>query len=135
MAGCARYFMGIGARQALAEVILGRRPPLMPRARAEASPARVRSRDQFVLVLGQGREDSEDEATSGRCSIDAGSLAGEDTESDLSFVEVFDDLYQVLEAAAEAIKLPDDEVSSDWRALRLAAKSGRLSFRPEARFS
>ena len=51
-------------------VITGGRPPFLPLARAAASPALVRSRDQVPLELGQGAHDLEEQPAVGRRGVE-----------------------------------------------------------------
>jgi hypothetical protein len=48
------------ASRSLAGVILGLRPPLRPLARAEASPARVRSENAIRAQTRRAKRDAED---------------------------------------------------------------------------
>ena len=97
------------ARRSLAGVILNGRPPLRPRARAEASPAVVAFGDQLAFELGQRGEDPEYELAGGGGGVDRGALPGEHLQPDAAGGQVVDGVDQVVQVAAEPVESPDDE--------------------------
>jgi hypothetical protein len=120
------------ASRSLAGVILNGRPPLRPRARAEASPALVRSEMS-------SRSNSASAAKIPKTSLPAAvvvSIAAPCPVStcspDAAGGQVVDGVDQVVQVAAEAVEFPHDQVSPSRSAFRHDARPWRSSLRPDA---
>jgi hypothetical protein len=63
------------------------------------------------LELGEGGHHGEEGLALAGWRVAAGQLAGEDLDADAARMEVVSDREHVLDGAAEAVELPDDEQS------------------------
>ena len=114
------------ASRTFARVIFGLRPPLRPRARAAANPARVRSDIN-------SRSNSASAAKMPKTSLPAAvvvsiaaPLAGEHPQADAALGEVVDNIHQMTEVAAEPVKLPHDERVTGTQRLETRVQSGAV---------
>lgn len=97
------------ASRTLAGVNLRGRPPLRPRARAEASPAMVRSDMSARSYSANAAKDPEHEFPCRGGGVDCSTLPGEHFETDPAVGEVMDGGDEVVEASTEPVQFPNHQ--------------------------
>src|ERR1700679_3412821 len=100
--------MAAMAKRTFAAVILKGAPPFRPRARAEASPALVRSEIRSRSNC-ERSEDAKHELPRRRRGVDRRAVAGEHLETDVARAEVVNGIDEVAQVAAQPIELPNDQ--------------------------
>ena len=101
-----RSTMAAIAMRSAAFVILRGRPPRRPRARAAASPARVRSRISSASNSANAAKIPKTRRPFAVVVSNLGPLASHDLQSHLPLVQGLDQCYQVPEIPPEPIELP-----------------------------
>lgn len=103
--------MAAMARRSFAAVILNFRPPVRPRARAAAKPARVRSAISSRSNSTRAGEDAEHQLARCRCGVDGGAGAGQHRQPDTAPRQIVDRVDQMAQVAAETVELPHHQRS------------------------
>jgi hypothetical protein len=105
---------------------LNGRPPLRPRARADASPAVVRSEMSSRSNSASAAKVPKTSFPAGGGGVDRRALAGENLQPDAASGQIVDCVDEVVQVAAEPVELPDDERVAIAERLQACGETGAV---------